>query len=267
MIVVVRPSGNHSNRLFQAIHTEAFTMDRNCKYYNPTMHDINSYYIINGRWFDRYFIYIFRKLNSLHFRIHDFTEDYFELHSPNFEVLNSPLVFISGWFFFHKELTSKYRLYFRKKYSLKSSIIQNILNDNKYNLKEIDHKINNAEITIGIHIRRGDYKEWGDGMYFYEDAVYQSAIEKMRSFFSDQNILIILFSNDIIEFELSDNMIISNNEWYIDHYIMGRCDYLLGPPSTFTLWASYIGPKAKFFHINHSSDFPVSLADFQDYNG
>ena len=267
MIVVVRPSGNHSNRLFQAVHTEAFALERNSKYYNPTMYDLTKYYDIKSFTLNKLIVCVFRRLSILNLRVHDFTEAYFELHSPNFEVLNKRLVFISGWFFFHKELTSKYRFYFRKKYSLTSSIIQNNLNDNKYNLNEIDHKINNYEKVIGIHIRRGDYKEWGDGLYYFEDAVYQSVIEKMQIFFGNKKVLFILFSNETIDFEFSDNMILSNNEWFVDHYIMGRCDYLIGPPSTFTLWASYIGPKAKFFHLHHPTDFPNSLADFQDYNG
>ena len=38
-----------------------------------------------------------------------------------------------------------------------------------------------------------------------------------------------------------------------DHYLMSRCDYIVGPPSTFSMWASYIG-KAKYCHIRSGTD-------------
>jgi len=58
--------------------------------------------------------------------------------------------------------------------------------------------------------------------------------------------LLIVFSDDHVVF--TRDLIISQNPWYIDQHLMTRCDYLIGPPSTFTLWASYVG-KVPFFQI------------------
>jgi hypothetical protein len=41
---------------------------------------------------------------------------------------------------------------------------------------------------------------------------------------------------------------------------MAHCDYLIGPPSTFTLWASFAG-GAKYFHIE-SGGRGIDLRDF-----
>jgi len=38
------------------------------------------------------------------------------------------------------------------------------------------------------------------------------------------------------------------------------CDYLIGPPSTFTLWASYVG-KVKYFHLKNKSG-EIAIDDF-----
>lgn len=61
--------------------------------------------------------------------------------------------------------------------------------------------------------------------------------------------IFVLFSNEDLNIQHSSNVFISNEEWYVDHHIMTVCDYLIGPPSTFTLWAGYIG-HAKVIHIH-----------------
>lgn len=63
----------------------------------------------------------------------------------------------------------------------------------------------------------------------------------------------------------NDNIKKSTNEWYIDHFLMSKCDYLIGPPSTFTMWASYIG-KVKYYHIENDSG-EIRLSDFKYCKG
>ena len=268
MIIVVNPSGNHSNRLFQAIHLEAFAIENNCRYYNPTFNEMGMCFNIRRNYYDFVFNFIFRKLKTrLRLKIHDFSEDYFNQHSPSFFILKSNIVFVSGWFFFQKSLTLKYKDYFRRKYSLSSEIIAERMIDEKCNFQEIREKMQSYEVVLGVHVRRGDYKDWENGKYYFNDTTYEEAIQQTVSLCNGKMVFIIIFSNEAVGFELQDNMMISNNDWYVDHYLMGLCDYLIGPPSTFTLWATYLGPKAKYYHINSTNDFPMSLQDFKDYNG
>ena len=268
MIIVVNPSGNHSNRLFQAIHLEAFAIENKCRYYNPTFSEMGRYFNIKKNLFDFVFDFIFRKLRTrLRLKIHDFSEEYFNQHAPSFLILKKNIAFVSGWFFFQKSLTLKYKAYFRQKYSLSPEIIEKIMVDEKCNFREIREMMQSYEVVLGVHIRRGDYKEWENGKYYYNDNVYKAAISQTRNLFKSTKVLILLFSNDHISFNNNDNTILSNNEWYIDHYLMGLCDYLIGPPSTFSLWATYIGPKVKYYHINNQFDFPKSIEEFQEYNG
>jgi len=46
-----------------------------------------------------------------------------------------------------------------------------------------------------------------------------------------------------------------------DMYAFARCDYLIGPPSTFTLWASFYGCVP--LNLIRSSDQRQALADFR----
>ncbi|GAB1414630.1 hypothetical protein MASR2M117_00360 [Paludibacter sp.] len=45
------------------------------------------------------------------------------------------------------------------------------------------------------------------------------------------------------------------------------CDYLLGSPSTFTMWASYIGENSKYYHTTNRNDIPNNLSCFKVCNG
>ena len=82
----------------------------------------------------------------------------------------------------------------------------------------------------------------------------------------NQKCKFIIFSNESSSFdETSNNIYISQNAWYVDHHLMSQCDYLIGPPSTFTMWASYIG-KVKYFHMKDNSG-KINLCDFTLCNG
>jgi hypothetical protein len=68
---------------------------------------------------------------------------------------------------------------------------------------------------------------------------------------SAAKLIFIIFSNANVAFAESDSLLISKEPWYIDHLIMSKCDYLICPPSTFPLWAYYMG-KNDIFIIKNS---------------
>jgi hypothetical protein len=130
-------------------------------------------------------------------------------------------------------------------------------------LEKIAYLKNNKQIVVGVHIRRGDYKYWMEGKYFFNDNVYLTYMWNISKDIEkeyNKKCSFIIFSNTKISINESDNIYKSENKWYIDHYLMSKCDFLIGPPSTFTLWASYIG-KVKYFHIRNDSG-KVNIDDF-----
>jgi hypothetical protein len=48
-----------------------------------------------------------------------------------------------------------------------------------------------------------------------------------------------------------------------DMYALARCDYLLGPPSTFTIWSSFYG-RVPLCHVE-SPDQELALASFSSW--
>ena len=80
----------------------------------------------------------------------------------------------------------------------------------------------------------------------------------------------IIFSNDkelnISKYkEQFKRVFVSKNTVAADHYLMSKADYIIGPPSTFSMWASYIG-ETSYYHI-YNKDEILSLDKFIICNG
>lgn len=76
----------------------------------------------------------------------------------------------------------------------------------------------NEYIIIGVHIRRGDYKYWENGKYYFTDDIYQMYMNSISSELkkrSNKKIKFILFSNENININRTEDIIVSNNECYI----------------------------------------------------
>jgi len=171
-------------------------------------------------------------------------------------------VYVSGWKFRVSDLIEKNRIELVKRYSLKPEFYEN---NNLY--KKIIKIKKQENILIGIHIRRGDYKNWLGGKYYFEDEVYEAYMKEFLEKLSketDKNQVFIIFSNDNVKFLENDNILISKECWYIDHHLMSLCDYLIGTHSTFTLWASYIGGNTFFSIRDNSGKIENTVSDFRE---
>lgn len=128
------------------------------------------------------------------------------------------------------------------------------------------NQIDSTKVLVGVHIRRGDYKTWMDGKYFYDDFVYCSAMVQIEKELMAQGkgVCFILFSNEklkIENYDIESQIVVSRNTAIGDHWLMSKCDYLIGPPSTFSRWAGYMG-KVPLLFIEDKNQ-KVSINDFK----
>jgi hypothetical protein len=152
----------------------------------------------------------------------------------------------------------KYQQTFIDNYTLKEEYYHgNLL------FKKIMDKKNEGKTVIGVHIRWGDYRYFEDGQYFYDEHVYLKYMANLAKI--NKNCFFIIFSNEKTSFSNDSKIVVSEEEWYIDQFLMSRCDYLIGPFSTFTLWASYMG-RVKYFHIQ-DEEANITFDNFAMYNG
>ncbi|UOG76938.1 alpha-1,2-fucosyltransferase [Hymenobacter tibetensis] len=174
-------------------------------------------------------------------------------------ILKHKLVSCDGWFFRSIETVAKYQEFY--KWLFMPNVDQQYL-DSTY-LKKADPR----EVVVGVHIRRGDYKDHENGRFFFSDEVYLRFLLQLRDILSAHNRphRFLLFSNDPeLDIELYKGQLscvsMSNNSALADQYLMSKCDYLIGPPSTFSGWANYIG-GVPYYHIQDATA-TIGLDDF-----
>lgn len=122
-----------------------------------------------------------------------------------------------------------------------------------------------CNLLVGIHIRRGDYATHGGGRYLYEVADFVRIMKQIEHLFDDKSVGFLVCSNEKLQRNLFDglNCHFSNNPAIEDMYCLAACDYLVGPPSTFSLWACFYGSVPLYF-IQEAYE-PVTHEKFLDY--
>ena len=271
MIILVRRYGNHSNRLIQNLHFEAFCKENDIEYINPTFFNMRKFYyepckILKGlkgiflllsSFTNDFIIRVMRKLKLISVISFDSELDgNKELSTLRGYAMHD--IFVSGWYFRVPDLIKKHHDFFIKKYALKNKYYAN----NEMYKKFVALKKEDI-VIIGVHIRRGDYKNFLGGKYYFDDNIYLKYVQNLKREVKNsynKKSLFIIFSNEKIFIKETPDIILSKNEWYIDQFIMSKCDLLIGPPSTFTLWASYMGNVKRFRIVNDSGE--ISLDKF-----
>jgi hypothetical protein len=97
-----------------------------------------------------------------------------------------------------------------------------------------------GDIVVGVHIRWEDYRGTD---YFLSVSEYCHQMNRVAALLAPRRPIFLVFSNETIPrepFAGLSALFPSGNPWE-DLYTMASCDYLLGPPSTFSGWASFYG--------------------------
>ena len=149
-------------------------------------------------------------------------------------------IVVSGWFVRYYDLFLKYR----------HEICDLFTIDPRYTdpVRERMRSIDGADIStvrLGVHIRRGDYAVWKGGMYCYDDERYAAFIRRFAAMFAGKSVHVYLSTNDGSVsaeryHELSGGVKVHllGGSPAEDLFMLSECDYLIGPPSTFSLVAA-----------------------------
>jgi Glycosyl transferase family 11 len=265
MIILVDSYGNHFNILFQNMHLELFCQETNQRLINlGQLDDFEDLYKINA-FLPKKIRKLLSSLTKKFIRLKLVKVKHFDDINESFESVITRLGkkrfhFINGWGIRMNHMTEKTEIHqiYANRFALKPKFF---VNNELY--KGIQLAKEQNKMVVGIHIRRGDYQQYLGGKYFYSISSYLDIINQMKMLIHKQyksDTVFTVFSNDNLSELASEQLLISKNDWYIDQKLMTCCDYLIGPPSTFTGWASYTG-NVLLYHIediNH--DF--QLHDF-----
>ena len=164
----------------------------------------------------------------------------FDLNNEKFiRKARSKIVLVYGWLFTDIVNRNKHKQYLVSTWQPNKVHQENIKN-------YIRHYKKGHDILIGVHIRGGDYKKFEGGKWFYTPEQYYQKIKELSrlAMFDGKKIAYVICTNEInISFPEDADFTIFNEERHFveDLYLLSKCDYIIGPPSTFSGWASFYG--------------------------
>jgi hypothetical protein len=148
-------------------------------------------------------------------------------------------IYFHGWLFRNPIGLEKYRGQITKYFEPK----EKYLRDAREQIKKIRSEY---DTIIGVHMRKGDYKNWQDGKFFVGEKRFREIIDEYLLKFSidSKKTAFIFFSDesvDISAFGGLHTFLPKNPHAIGDLYELSTCDAILGTDSTFGAFASYYG--------------------------
>ena len=180
------------------------------------------------------------------------------LESEEIRALLSPatLVFVCGWRFRAPNYLGKHAAAVRRYFRPVPGIVEMAA-------RAVEPLRQKAELVVGVHIRHGDYRTFKKGQYFFPVESYAAWLRSVGSQLAGRKVAFLVCSDEPrtrAEFPGLDVGFGTNNA-LADLYALAACDYVMGPPSTFTQWASYYGDRP-MLHLESRED-SVELDKFK----
>jgi len=146
--------------------------------------------------------------------------------------------------------------------------ISNIFSPNKKSINKVllaFSQMPKESVIVGVHIRRGDYDIFFNGLYYFGNNIYSEYMSQIQAMFDKQNqsVTFLICSNekiDLANFHTFKTFKIKNANSIEDLYGLSICNYIIGPPSTFSMWASFIG-KVPLRFLKYKNE-QINLQDF-----
>lgn len=289
-VLVARPEGQLGNRIFQAAAFQAAAWEMGFAVLNPALGPYAEFFPAlaedffcrpgQGLPMARWRLLFCRTLDVLTSRplhplwsagrcavldiaaSHDGSEEDYDLCGEEFQRLLSChlLVVAKGW---------KFRAHAALK-SRREDVVR-LFTPHSGIRAEVERHIAQArsgcDILVGLHVRRGDYANWLGGKFFYGLDAYAAWLKAAGTFWPEKKVSFLVCSNENVDDLLGLPGISASagpGAPITDLYALAACDFLIGPPSTFTLWASYYGGAP--LHMLMEKDQTLHLEAFAHHN-
>lgn len=131
-----------------------------------------------------------------------------------------------------------------------------------------------SDLVIGVHIRHGDYKSWRNGRHFYTIEEFHHFMRQIQELYPEKKVSFFISSNEQFSTDIFTDCTCFRFEKepsgdILDLYTLSLCDKIIGPWSTYSRWASFIGEVPLCFikdrnQIIQDKDFSI-VKDFHHF--
>ena len=160
------------------------------------------------------------------------------------------LVFLDGLYFLAKADFVKHSETIRELFAPSAAI-------EKSAVASVARARESAEVVIGVHIRQGDYRHHDHGRLYYSTGEYALVLRELVALFSKRSPRFLICSDgpqDPSQFD-EFNFQFGPGHFVEDLYALSKCDYIAGPGSTFSQWASFYGRVPRYVFPYRDGDF------------
>jgi len=100
-----------------------------------------------------------------------------------------------------------------------------------------------APVVVGVHIRHGDYRQHLGGRFFWPVATYAGFMRRMVELLSPRPVAFLVCSNAVHKPDDFSGFVADFGPGHLvsDMAALAQCNYILGPPSSFSSWAAFQG--------------------------
>jgi len=209
-------------------------------------------------------IHKYFRSSPFHESIVNHSEPHIDTSSPSFVALaKKKFTICKGFGFRDHQNFQKHQNELREIFALNDAITSAVSQfQNQLNITD-------TTVVVGFHIRRADYASYNNGQYFFSDTDWIQWFKEIKKIFNSQGkeVLGLLFSDEDVSHLAAEveGFQTGPGDMYEDLEMMSRCDYLLGPPSTFSGWASFMG-NVPILRLEHSGQV-IQCENFSPVTG
>lgn len=272
MVIIQTKTGQLANRLFLFGHFIASSIEYGYRLWNPAFEEYERYFpAVRQNDFGHYPISVRRKL-GLPFPLMKVTAGILsrllpaslwhevvlasshpggiDLSEEGFvDAARRKVVIAAGWEFRDFRSFEKHGDVIRQIFLPDASVLSSVE-------RFADGIKEKADILIGVHVRRGDYRTWQDGKYYWGDRIYAEKIQQMETHLAaaGKTAAFALCSNEPVDLQhFRGTVRMGPGSMIEDLYLLSKCDMIIGPPSTFSLWASFHG-RVPLLHLSDGAE-------------
>ena len=265
-MIFVKGYGQMCNNILQYAHAYVWGKENHVPVVSMRFAYKYRYFEICDYKYHRWPVYVFAKVLIKLRLIHYFFLDDPTAITPKVisELKERNMSAVDGWYFRFPELFLKFEDEIKKLFAFKTPVIERM---NHF----ISKKAENMDIRLGVHIRRGDYKKWMGGKYYFDDKVYIEHIRQFLNHHPGKKIVVFICTNDpdlnVDSYRKAlqiESVYLSKGNEAEDLFLLSQCNYIIGVKSTFSLMAAFYN-NSPLFWID-DKDQILEMNGFSSFN-